>query len=284
MFQFLVQSTPINHFLSEILEFLFSQQIFQVGKFKDGDFKYENIYSNSDSKILKSCILGPNSKDFYFCTQYSNKANSRNAILLPSNMVISYSGFSPKLSKSDISLTNWTKSFKNSSQKIVRVGIFGPKVKEFYFRIKLCNNTNSRRLISNIKLFFSNSSPKMPKWDIVLLYFRHFDFFTKMWNSRLLVLIMTIFFSNSEMKMLVSSILDLIFKDFNFCTKLCNKTNSRMKYDDSSFQIQVSKNPKGAFLVKNTKIRHFFPQNFAIQSGLEKFKWVNFKFSSKIPK
>ena len=182
MFQFLVQSTPINHFLSEILEFLFSQQIFQVGKFKDVDFKYENIYSNSDSKILKSCILGPNSKDFYFCTQYSNKANSRNAILLPSNMVISYSGFNPKLSKSNISLTNWTKSFKNSSQKIVRVGIFGPKVKEFYFRIKLCNNTNSRRLISNIKLFFSNSSPKMPKWGIVLLYFRHSDFFTKIWN------------------------------------------------------------------------------------------------------
>ena len=94
MFQFLVQSTPINHFLSEILEFLFSQQIFQVGKFKDGDFKYENIYSNSDSKILKSYIFGPNLKDFYFCTQYSNKANSRNAILI---MTIFFPNFSLKI-------------------------------------------------------------------------------------------------------------------------------------------------------------------------------------------
>ena len=94
MFQFLVQSTPINHFLSQILEFLFSQQIFQVDKFKDGDFKYDNIYSNSDSKILKSCIFDLNLKDFCFCTQYSNKANSRNAIL---NMTIIFPNSSLKI-------------------------------------------------------------------------------------------------------------------------------------------------------------------------------------------
>ena len=98
-------------------------------------------------------------------------------------MAIPYSSFSPKLSKSDISLTNWTKSFKNSSQKIVKAGIFGPKFKEFYFRIKFkehyfrnlvpslkiifskkfCNKTNSRVLISNMTILFLNSSPSKSK-------------------------------------------------------------------------------------------------------------------------
>ena len=92
-------------------------------------------------------------------------------------------------------LTNWkmvisnmTKLFSNSSSKIPKREIFGPKFKNFYFCTKLCSKTNSRALISNMTLVFTNSTPKILK----------------------------------------SGIFGPKFKDFSFCTRLCNNANSRV--------------------------------------------------------
>ena len=49
-----------------------------------------------------------------------------------------------------------------SSPKILKSSIFGPKFKDFYFYTKLCNKTNSRTLISNVKMVFQNCCPKDP--------------------------------------------------------------------------------------------------------------------------
>ena len=42
--------------------------------------------------------------------------------------------------------------FSNSSPKISKSGIFGPKFKNFYFCTKVCYKTNSRTLISNMTI------------------------------------------------------------------------------------------------------------------------------------
>ena len=44
--------------------------------------------------------------------------------------------------------------FSNSSPKIPKSGISGPKFKDFQFCNKLCNKTNSNTLISNMTNFF----------------------------------------------------------------------------------------------------------------------------------
>ena len=49
----------------------------------------------------------------------------------------------------------------NSSPKISKSDIFGSKFKHFSFCTELCNKTNSRKLISNMTIVFSNSSPKI---------------------------------------------------------------------------------------------------------------------------
>ena len=77
-----------------------------------------------------------------------------------------------------ISITNIV--FSNSSPKIPKSDIFGPKFKDFYFCVKLCNKTNSRKLISNMTILFSNSSPKIPKSGNFGLKFKDFYFCTKL--------------------------------------------------------------------------------------------------------
>ena len=47
---------------------------------------------------------------------------------------------------------------------------------EFYFRTKLCNKTNSRMLIWNLTIIFSNSSPKIHKLGIFGPKFTDFYF------------------------------------------------------------------------------------------------------------
>ena len=59
--------------------------------------------------------------------------------------------------------------FSNSSPKILKSGIFGPKLKEFYFSTKLCNKANSRRLVSNMTIAFSNSSLNTCKLGVFLI-------------------------------------------------------------------------------------------------------------------
>ena len=52
----------------------------------------------------------------------------------------------------------------------------------FCFSAKICNYTNSRVVISNMSIFFSNFSPKVLKSVIFVSEFRHFYLFTKFWN------------------------------------------------------------------------------------------------------
>ena len=117
--------------------------------------------------------------------------------------------------------------FSNSSPKIPKSGMFGPRFKHFYFCTKLCSKANSRVLISNMTILFSNSSPKIPE----------------------------------------SRIFGPKFKDFCFCTKLYYKTDSRMLISNSRifFQIPVQKYSNKAFLVLNLGIFLFFLQNIAIR-------------------
>ena len=110
--------------------------------------------------------------------------------------------------------------FSNSSPKIPKSGMFGPRFKHFYFCTKLCSKTNSRVLISNMTILFSNSSPKIPE----------------------------------------SRIFGPKFKDFCFCTKRYYKTDSRMLISNSRifFQIPVQKYSNKAFLALNLGIFLFF--------------------------
>ena len=59
--------------------------------------------------------------------------------------------------------------FSNSGPKILKSGIFGPKLKEFYFCTKLCNKANSRRLVSNMTIAFSNSSLNICRLGVFLV-------------------------------------------------------------------------------------------------------------------
>ena len=52
--------------------------------------------------------------------------------------------------------------FLNSSLKISKSGIFGPEFKDFNLCTKLCNKTNSRRLISSMRMVFQNYYPEHP--------------------------------------------------------------------------------------------------------------------------
>ena len=54
-----------------------------------------------------------------------------------------------------------TRIFSNSNPKIPKSGTFSPKLKGFYFCTKLCNKANSRTMISDMPIVFSNSSPKI---------------------------------------------------------------------------------------------------------------------------
>ena len=80
LFRILAQQKP-RHFLSKIYAFWFFHKILLIDKFEVVDFKYHNIFLNSNSKIPKPEFFGPKFKDFYLC----NKTNSRALI---SNMTI----------------------------------------------------------------------------------------------------------------------------------------------------------------------------------------------------
>ena len=54
----------------------------------------------------------------------------------------------------------WQHCLQIPAPKIPKSGIFGPQFKDFYFFIKLCDKANSRTLISNMTISFSNCSPK----------------------------------------------------------------------------------------------------------------------------
>ena len=66
-------------------------------------------------------------------------------------------------------ISNLTILFSNSNSKIPKSEAFVPKLKEFYFCTKLCNKTNSRRLVSKMTIAFSNSSLNICKLGAFLV-------------------------------------------------------------------------------------------------------------------
>ena len=140
----------------------------------------------------------PKLKDFYFCTKLCKKTNSR------------------------MQISNMTIVFSNSSPKIHKSGIFGPKYKLFFHKILQLDKFGV--LISNMKILFSNSISKYPKKTFLVPKLGNFVFFY-----------------------------EVFFHDFCFRTKLCNKTNSRT-------QISNMTNSIFKFHFTKTQINHFWSQ------------------------
>ena len=113
--------------------------------------------------------------------------------------------------------------FSNSSPKILKSDIFGPKFSHFCFFTKFYYYTNSKVLISNTTNSFLKFQPK---------------------NTQI-----THFWSQIQAFSLFHDILQLDkFKGADF------------KYDNNFFKILASKYPKTAFLLKNIQMRHFGPK------------------------
>ena len=165
--------------------------------------------------------------------------------------------------------------FSNCSPKIHKKGIFGQKYpkKSFlvqnlgiYYFTKFCKYTNSRELLLNITILFSNSSPKEPKWGIFCPKFSDFYFciiINDKTNLRTLISNMTMIISSSSPKIRKSGIFGLKFKVFCFSIKLCNKANSRELIPDMTlvFQNSCPKHPNKTFLVPNLRFL-IFARNF----------------------
>ena len=110
---------------------------------------------------------------------------------------------------------------------------------------------------------FSNSSPKIPKSDMLSPRFKDFYFCPKLCsktNSRALISNMTMMLQNSSPKINESRIFGPKLKDFYFCTKLYYKTNSRTVISNMT-QVAAKKYSNKAFLVPNWRI-FIFALNF----------------------
>ena len=115
---------------------------------------------------------------------------------------------------------------RHFSSKIPKRGIADSKLRHFCFSEKLCSLTNLRMLISDIRILFSNSSPKISKSSIF------------------------------------GPQLDILFF-FRKILQIDKIEDAGFKYDNrfSKFLIQNYQNK--AFLVKNTQIKHFWSQTQA---------------------
>ena len=108
----------------------------QLDEFYGADFKYGNIIFKFQPK------------------KYPNKA-----FLVPNWRILI---FAPNLETRQI-WGRWfemTIVFSNSSPKIRRWSIFGPKFKDFNFCTNTCNKAKLRALISNMTMVFQNCCPK----------------------------------------------------------------------------------------------------------------------------
>ena len=111
-------------------------------------------------------------------------------------------------------------------------------------------------LISNMTISFSNSSPKIPRSDMLSPRFKDFYFCPKLCsktNSRALISNMTMMLQNSSPKINESRIFGPKLKDFYFCTKLYYKTNSRTVISNMTIFLQIAakKYSNKAFLISN---------------------------------
>ena len=100
-------------------------------------------------------------------------------------------------------MSNVTKEFSNSSTKIRKLGIFGPKFKDFCFCTKLYYKTNQRALITKMTIDFQSCSPKHPNKAFFVPKLRILIFCMKLSNQtnwRALITYMTTAFENSSSK------------------------------------------------------------------------------------
>ena len=115
-----------------------------------------------------------------------------------------------------------------------KIRYFCPKFKDFYFWTKLCNEANSRVLISNMKMIFQSCDPKY--LIKTFLKFKIFYFYTKLAK-----------FDKLE---------GVDFKYDNFCTKYAyflflHETSHNKKIEGNNFfQIPSKKYPNKKFSLK----------------------------------
>ena len=89
----------------------------------------------------------------------------------------------------------------------------------FWFNVELCILTNSKVLVSNMTIVFSNFGLKIPRKDIFGAEFKVFSFWMRLCNStntRGLISNMTIVFWNSYLKIPKKTILVSKLKFFSF--------------------------------------------------------------------
>ena len=151
-FQTSAQKYPNKTFLVPNLGIFAFPRNFAIRHIRSSWFQiWQYFFQIPAQKYPDQAFLAPNFRIF-ICIKLCKKTNSR--------MLIS----------------NKTKIFSNSSPKIPKSGIFGPKIKDFYFCTRLCNKINSGTQISNMTMTFSNSSPKIPRifayWKIQGYSFR----------------------------------------------------------------------------------------------------------------
>ena len=124
--------------MSHFWNFLFFREILQLGKFEGADLKYNYVlFKFQPKKYPNKSFLVRNLGIFAFSRNFAIRQ-----IRGCSNIAILFSNSSPKLPKS---------------------GIFGPKFRNFHYFTKFCNYTNPKVLISNMTILLSNSSTKILK-------------------------------------------------------------------------------------------------------------------------
>ena len=147
----------------------------------------------------------------------------------------------------------------NSSSKIPKSRIFGPRFRDFYFYTKLCNKTISRELISNMTILFSKSSSKIPELRFFGCKFKDFYFSTNFYckaNSRKLISNMRIFVfkfqpKNTQISHFWSQILTFFFRKILLLGK---SEGADLKYGNSMLKTLSQKYQNKAFLIPNVSI------------------------------
>ena len=121
-----------------------------------------------------------------------------------------------------------TKSFSNSSTKIRKLGIFGPKFEDFCFCTKLCYKTNYRVMITKMTIDFQSCSPKHTNKATMKLCNQR--------NWRALITNMTIVFENSSPKTQQSN----FGPEYFFFFLVLYETLHPDKFQDPNFKYGIS--------------------------------------------
>ena len=148
-----------------------------------------------------------------------------------------------------------TMLFSNSSPKVLKSGILGPKLRHFCFFVNFRKQTKLRVLISNMTIVFLKFLPKNTQGRHFLSQIQAFSLFQDILQLDKFegadFKFDNIFFQIPAQKypnhtFLVQNL------DFFFLRKICNQTNLRVLI--SNMTIVFSN-----LQPKNTKIRHFWP-------------------------